>query len=71
MQGEVDKTIKQLVDNIPEKIRQEVHDRLMVAFNIRPLQDFPYLKKMLIQTLPSGKMMGRRWNKIDKWYLCF
>lgn len=48
LEGEVEKTIKLMVDNIPEKIRTEVHDRLMVAFGIRKLKDFPYLQKRFV-----------------------
>jgi hypothetical protein len=51
---EVDKNLKLLVTNIPEKIRQEVLDRLMVALGLKQLSDFPYLKTNAIRTLPSG-----------------
>lgn len=54
LEGEVEKTMKMLVDNIPEKIRQEVHDRLVVAFGIKQLKDFPYLQKRFVQTLKNG-----------------
>ena len=38
---EIERTINQLIECIPEKIRQEVHDRLLVAFGIKMLTDFP------------------------------
>ena len=42
------KIMKLLVDNIPEKIRNEVHDRLLIAFGIKLLADFPYLQKRFV-----------------------
>jgi hypothetical protein len=69
--GEVEKTMKLLVDSIPEKIRSEVHDRLMVAFGIRKLSDYPDLQRRFVQTLPNGQRKGARWNKITSWYSQF
>ena len=60
--------MKLLVDNIPEKIKNEVHDRLMIAFGIKALTDFPYLQKRFVQTLSNGQKKGSRWNKITGWY---
>ena len=71
LSGEVEKTMKLLVDSIPEKIRSEVHDRLMVAFGIRKLSDYPDLQRRFVQTLPNGQRKGARWNKITSWYSQF
>jgi hypothetical protein len=35
LSGEIEKLIKLLVENIPLKIRQEVHDRLIIALGIK------------------------------------
>jgi hypothetical protein len=50
--------LKLLVTNIPEKIRQEVLDRLMVALGLKELSDFPYLKSNAIRTLANGMKKG-------------
>ena len=68
IEEEIDKNVKLLVNNIPEKIRQEVNDRLMVALGIKQLSDFPYLKTNAIKTLPNGQKKGQRWNKIVAFY---
>jgi|TARA_B110000285_G_C15092288_1_gene599794 hypothetical protein len=54
VQEEVDKNVKVLVNNIPDKIKQEVNDRLLVAFGVRKLADFPYLKQKSIKILKNG-----------------
>jgi len=41
LQGEIERTVKLLVDQIPEKIKDEIHDRLLVAFKIKKISDFP------------------------------
>jgi hypothetical protein len=63
--------LKLLVANIPDKIRQEVLDRLMVALGMKQLSDFPYLKSNAIRTLPNGQKKGQRWNKIVGFYNFF
>ena len=68
IEEEVDKNVKLLVNNIPEKIRQEINDRLLVAFGVRKLCDFPYLKAKSLKTLPNGQRKGQRWNKVVDFY---
>ena len=70
-QEEIDKNLKLLVTNIPEKIRQEVLDRLMVALGLKELSDFPYLKSNAIRTLANGMKKGQRWNKVTCFYTVF
>ena len=60
--------MKLLVDNIPDKIKNEVHDRLLIAFGIKKLTDFPYLQRRFVTTLSNGQIRGSRWNRITAWY---
>jgi len=71
LQGEIERTLKLLVDSIPEKIRDEIHDRLMVAFNIKKLSEFPTLKSKILQALPNGQRKGQRWSSVVSWYANF
>lgn len=64
MKDEVERTIKQFVENMPEKIRQEVIDHLFVAFGIKTLKEMPHIKKKMLCILPDGRRRGQRWNDI-------
>lgn len=68
LQGEVDRTIKLLVDGLPEKIRENIHDRLMVTFEIRKMSEFPNLQQKMCAILNNGQRKGQRWNKVVSWY---
>ena len=48
LEGEIDKTVKQLVEGIPEKIKPEVYDRLQIAFGIKKVSELQYLHKKLL-----------------------
>lgn len=54
LQGEIERTMKQIVENYPEKLRQEIFDRLLVSFELKKLQDIGYLKQKCLRKLPSG-----------------
>jgi len=52
---EIQRTIKQFVENMPENIKQDVHDHLLVAFGMRLLKDMPNIKKKMMSVLPDGR----------------
>jgi hypothetical protein len=43
---------------MPEKIKQEVNDRLLVAFGVRKISEFPYLKANSLKILKNGQRKG-------------
>lgn len=65
---EVERTIKQFVENMPEKIKQEVLDHLFVAFGIKNLKEMPNIKKKMLSVLPDGRRYGQRWSDIKMFY---
>ena len=71
LQGELERTMKQIVESYPEKLRQEILDRLLVSFELKKLQDIAYLKQKCLRILPSEQRVGQRWNKVISFYHIF
>lgn len=72
LQGEVERTIKLIVETYPDKLKQEIQDRLLVSFELKKLSEFPYLQSKCYKVLPvTGQKIGQRWNKVNSFYQLF
>ena len=71
MQEEVEKSVRQMAESVPEKLRSEVVDHLLIGFGIKNLSEMPHIMRQMISYLPDGRRKGQRWSDVRAFYLQF
>ena len=68
IKDELEIFVKQLAKNMPETIKSEVIDNLMIAFGLKQPSDMPQLNNKMLKVLPDGRKTGQLWNDIKLFY---